>query len=134
MLIFWYFIFLIFFALHIYFPVYIPLPNTKKMFGGNGNELNSVILVAILVLICWLIFYKAKDIGLERFAANNQYGERSYRDWPYQPLGTAARQAQLSRGYNEPINPALPDPYLSGILDMSAQENSWVTADWSATK
>ena len=94
----------------------------------GGSELNSVILVGILVLICWLIFYKSKDIGLEGFQ------QRSFRDWPYQPLGTAARQARLSRGYNEPINTSLPDPYLAGILDMSAQENSWTAADWSATQ
>ena len=99
------------------------------MFGGDETGLtNSVILVVMLIIVCWAIFYMGKHLGLERFE------QRSFRDWPYQPLATASRQLRLSRGYNEPINPSLPDPYLSGILDMSAQENSWVAADWSATK
>lgn len=92
------------------------------------DQRNALILVGLLVLICWLVFYAPALIKLERFE------QRSFRDWPYQPVGTAARQARLTRGYNQPINTALPDPYLEGVLDMSAQENSWTAADWSATK
>ena len=94
----------------------------------SKEDTNSIILVRVLVLTCWLIFYQFKRIGLERFQ------RRSFRDWPDQPIGTAARQAQLSRGYNQPIDPSLPDPYVKGILDMSAQENSWTAADWSGTE
>lgn len=89
---------------------------------------NALVLVGLLVLVCWLIFYMPSLLRLERFQ------QRSFRDWPGQPIGTAARLARLTRGYNQPINPSLPDPYLGGILDMSSIENSWTAADWSATK
>jgi hypothetical protein len=99
------------------------------MFGNlDESTRNALVLVALLVLVCWLIFYMPKLLHLEKFY------QRSFRDWPDQPLGTAARQARISRGFNEPIDPSLPDPYLAGVLDISAQENSWTAADWSATK
>jgi len=89
---------------------------------------NALILVGLLVLICWLIFYMPSLLRLEKFQ------QRSFRDWPYQPLGTASALARATRGLNQNINPALPDPYLAGVLDVSALENSWTAADWSATK
>ena len=93
-----------------------------------SEETRSVLILAVLiVLVCLIIFTVPSLLKSENFV------QRSFRDWPYQPIGTAARQARMSRGYNEPINPTLPDPYLSGILDMSAQENSWTAADWSGT-
>jgi hypothetical protein len=95
--------------------------------GANAN-VHYALLVVFLIVVCWVIFYHGKTIGLERFA------QRSFRDWPDQPLATAKRQAQLSRGYNAVINPSLPDPYLYGMLNMSAQENAWNASDWSGTE
>lgn len=94
----------------------------------SPEEISSLVLVGMLILICWVIFYQPKLVGLERFE------QRSYRDWPDQPLSTAARLSKMTRGYNQNIDPTLPDPYLLGVLNMSGIENSWVSADWSATK
>jgi hypothetical protein len=87
---------------------------------------SSLILVGILVLICWLIFYFPKLLHLERFAP--------FRNFPGQGLATAAMQAKISRGFNEPSDRSLPDPYSKAMMQIATQENAWSAANWSATR